>query len=77
MIGEHQKKKKKKKDEIDYLLCSVPISFTSYDTAFKLYNEMNPLLIQENCQQQHWHRRPMRCSSNIVHTLYATNNLNL
>ena len=53
MIGVHThtpKKKKKKEDEIDYLLCSVPISFTSYDTTFKLYNEMNPLLIQENCQ---------------------------
>ena len=42
-------KKKKKNDEIYYLLCSVPISFTSYDTTFKLYNEMNPLLIQANC----------------------------
>ena len=40
-------------DEIDYLLCTVSIIFASYDMTFKLYNEMNPLLIQENCQLQH------------------------
>ena len=40
-------------DETDYLVCTVPIIFASYDTTFKLYNEMNPLRIQENFQLQH------------------------